>query len=190
MRPAAPRVWLVLALAATPLATGCRSATSADAQGGTDARAPVVLPRGLLIVPYVDVEKVASSCSDPQGSPYAPASTSEVVSLLSGRWQRCSGMFADKTPDGMELDRDRRWLVLRLLLDGHLEPATGPDSEAIWFMGAEDPSAPPVPNLSADLHLIYLEPTTIGTAELGVEFFAQPTGLRIAGTLTFAWLGE
>jgi hypothetical protein len=154
-------------------------------------RAPVVLPRPVAAVPYIDVSKTATDCSTPMGMPYKPSSASEVVSLLTGRWRRCEGTLSlGSAADGMELDRDRRWIGLQEA-DGVLVPAPGPGAEAIWFLTAEDPSD--VLHASINfLRLIFVapepDPATKKSAYI-IELFQPPNRVRLGGTTTFAWLG-
>ena len=184
-----PRLGALFGMAT--LGVACGPATvQPDARAGTDAdaRPPVVFPRGIDEAPYIDVQRTASPCSAPQGIAYEPGSASEVVSLLVGRWQRCSGAFADGVAfDGLELDADRRWLVLRQN-EGVLEAETGPDTEAVWFLEAEEnPAGGSVDNLD----LLFVQPTTmVGPVTYALSFFQNPTGFELAGAMTFTWLGD
>jgi hypothetical protein len=179
----------LLGLAALGVACG-RATVQPDATTDSNgaARPPVVFPRGIVKAPYVAVHRTVGSCSEPQGNIYAPASVSEAVSLLVGHWQRCSGGFASGGPiDGLELDPDRRWLVLAQTASG-LAPETGPDTEAVWFLGAEDPR-----NSGSidDLELLFVPPTTMtGQVMYSVTYFQNPTGFDLAGAMTFNWLGD
>jgi len=189
MSPAARRRGALLGLAALGVACGRATAQpDANADAKADARPPVVFPRGIDKAPYVDVQRTASPCSAPQGSAYEPGSASEVASLLVGRWQRCSGAFAGGLAfDGLELDADRRWLVLQQTA-GVLAPATGPDTEAVWFLDAENPKGM---GSIASLSLLFVEPTTmVGPVTYAVSFFQNPTSFELAGSMTFNWLGD
>jgi hypothetical protein len=187
--------WTVLALGLVGGAlVSCGRPSATPAQGSADASPPntTFLPRGIEAAPYVAIDKVASDCSVPMGSSFQATTASEVVSLLTGRWQRCDGAFGGgATFDGLELDRNRRWQVLALD-KGALAPATGLDSRAIWFLSAEAASADAaVADPLAHLQLIFDEPTTMsGIVDYNIELFQNPTRLRLVSAITFTWLGE
>jgi len=153
-----------------------------------DVRLTEALPAGVVPAPYIAVPRVTGSCSDPDGRPYVPASAGETASLLVGVWQVCSGgggTLIDGLRDGMELARDRRW---RSLVDanGALTPATGFDSEGVWYLSAEDPNDMVV----ATRWVVRIGTTGAGASGYPVEFLQNPSKIRLGHTITFVWLGE
>ena len=187
MGPARLILAAVLALGAA--ACGAPGLTS-DAGAGDAALADnALLPRGIVPVRYQPVSRVAGTCATPPGAAYQPSSTTEVASLMLGRWRRCGGSFADvPPPDGLAVGRDRSWRYLRAV-NGALEPDTGPDGQAVWFLSGEDPreTTPDV----LGLRLLFVPPTSLET-EIAYElaFTQGPTGVLVAGQLQFVWLGD
>jgi hypothetical protein len=158
---------------------------------GRDASPPdtATLPPGFVAAPYVAVTRVAGTCASPDGQPYVPASAGETASLLVGRWQHCSGSLSVIVPgirDGMELARDRR---LRSLTDvnGVLTPATGVDSEGVWYLSAEDPND----MVTAVKWVVRIGTAgTFGATGYPVEFLQNPSKIRLGTTAVYVWLGE
>lgn len=167
-----------------------RDGGAADVRAdGGDALPPTTatLPPGFVAAPYIAVTRVAGTCASPDGQPYVPASPGETASLLVGRWQYCSGsalIFGVR--DGMELARDRRWRSLANV-NGVLTPATGVDSEGVWYLSAEDPN-----DMVTSIKWV-LRIGTAGTFSANgypVEFQQNPSKIRIATTAVYVWLGE
>ena len=153
-----------------------------------DARPAEGLPPGVEPAPYIAVARVTGRCSDPDGQPYVPASAGETASLLVGVWQVCSGgesTLIRGLRDGMELARDRRWRSLADV-NGGLTPATGFDSEGVWYLSAEDPND----MVAATRWVVRIGTTGAGASGYPVEFLQNPSKIRLGHTVTFVWLGE
>jgi hypothetical protein len=164
---------------------------SAESHADPFATGPTMLPRPVQAVPYVDVAKVAGDCSAHGGTPHVPASSSEVVSLLVGRWRYCSG---DKgtistAVDGLELARNRRFRYL-LLESGVLVPTdvVGP---GLWYLAAEDPTIPNENDVGRFALLLFLpgSPSSSDMFYPVSSFLENPTRVNIFGA-TYVWLGE
>jgi hypothetical protein len=163
----------------------------AGTTGAAGASAPpqptVPLPAGVVPLAYVDVTKVAADCAAPDGRPYEPASAAEVASLLVGKWRHCSGSttFPIVQP-GIEFARDRAWRALAPQ-GAQLIPAAGFDTEGSWYMAAEDPKDMVVSLINVvRIHL----KGEYGASGYPVTFLQNPTRMRIAGDVVYAWQGE
>lgn len=158
-----------------------------DTAGALDA-APVVLPRPVVQVPYVDVAKTPSDCAPLVGGQYQPASVSEAASLLVGRWRQCLGnpLVPGTKLGAIEFARDRRWRALMWSDDGQLVPADGRIVEGVWWLSAEETGDLLDTRFEVRIHA----DDTLGTERFLIGFLRDPLTLFLGTTTAFVWLGE